>query len=146
MSAFFNPEKATWGQFKGNREAHQEITWGPSLVVQCLRCCTPSAGGLGSTWVRARSHAATESWYAAANYPRDAATKAQHSQINKLNNYKRLPGDTRLEKPALYTPWSYQQPHPWAIAINPRTKSSSSLIWYTQFWEAWVCSVLLPSK
>ena len=34
--AFFMPEKTTWGQIKGTREAHQEITWGQIKGVQAL--------------------------------------------------------------------------------------------------------------
>ena len=35
--AFFIPEKTTWGQIKGTREAHQEITWDQIKGVQALR-------------------------------------------------------------------------------------------------------------
>ena len=36
MLAFFIPEKTTWGQIKGTREAHQEITWDQIKGVQAL--------------------------------------------------------------------------------------------------------------
>ena len=36
MSAFFFSEKTIWGQIKGTREIHQEITWDQIKGVQAL--------------------------------------------------------------------------------------------------------------